>query len=107
MTQTGKKVAQAAGLLMAANLICRILGQLRDTAIAAWFGQNAFTDAYRAAFSIPDLLFFLLAGGVFSSAFVPVFTQYLADGRDDEAWEVFSILATLLTVAIGVLVVLG
>ncbi|MCX7043881.1 MAG: murein biosynthesis integral membrane protein MurJ [Candidatus Sumerlaeota bacterium] len=107
MTQVQHRVVRAAGLLMAANLVSRVLGQLRDTAIAAWFGQNAFTDVYCAAFQIPDLLFFLLAGGVFSSAFVPVITKYFSDGQDEEAWKVFSILATLLTIAIGALVVFG
>ncbi|MCS6830372.1 MAG: lipid II flippase MurJ, partial [Armatimonadota bacterium] len=71
MTGETHKVARAAAVMMAAIFASRVLGQLRDTAIAAWFGQNAYTDVYRAAFSIPDLLFFLIAGGALSSSFVP------------------------------------
>ncbi|MBA3725115.1 MAG: murein biosynthesis integral membrane protein MurJ [Armatimonadetes bacterium] len=83
-------------------LLSRVLGQIRDTIISYQFGQDAITDAYRAAFSIPDLLFFLIAGGALSSAFIPVFTKYWANGEEDEAWHVFSVMAT----AMG-LIVLG
>lgn len=92
---------------MAAILASRILGQLRDTLIAAWFGQNAQTDVYRAAFSIPDLLFFLIAGGALSSSFIPVFTEYITNGEDDKAWKVFSVVATFMTVVVTAFIIFG
>lgn len=107
MTQETQKVARAAAVMMAAIFISRVLGQLRDTAIAAWFGQNAYTDVYRAAFSIPDLLFFLIAGGALSSSFVPVFTEYLTRGQEDEAWKVFSVVATFMTLVVTGFVLVG
>lgn len=106
MTSTSKTVIRAAGLLMAANLLSRVLGLLRNTAIAAWFGQNEFTDVYTHSFKIPDSLFFLFAGGVFSAAFVPVMTRYVSKGEDEEAWKVLSIATTLIAIVIGSLVVL-
>lgn len=107
MTQETQKVARAAVVMMVAIFISRVLGQLRDTAIAAWFGQNAYTDAYRAAFAIPDLLFFLIAGGALSSSFVPVFTEYLTRGQEEEAWKVFSVVATFMTLTVTALVLVG
>jgi putative peptidoglycan lipid II flippase len=104
---TTHTVARAAGLLMVANLSSRILGLLRDTVIAVVFGQNAQTDVYRQAFRIPDALFFLLAGGVFSSAFLPVFSRYLSEEKEDDAWEVFSTITTFLALGVGALVLLG
>jgi putative peptidoglycan lipid II flippase len=98
-------VAQAGGLMGGLILLSRILGQVRDTIISYQFGQNAVTDAYRAAFSIPDLLFFLIAGGALSSAFIPVFTKYWAQGEESEAWTVFSILATFMGVVVLAFVV--
>lgn len=85
--------------------LSRLLGQLRDTVISVQFGQNALTDAYRAAFSVPDLLFFLIAGGALSSAFIPVFTSYWTRGEESEAWKVFSILATLMGLFVLVFIV--
>ncbi|GIV21451.1 MAG: putative lipid II flippase MurJ [Armatimonadota bacterium] len=107
MTGETHKVARAAAVMMAAIFVSRVLGQLRDTAIAAWFGQNAYTDVYRAAFSIPDLLFFLIAGGALSSSFVPVFTEYLTRGQEEEAWKVFSVVATFMTLVVTGFVLVG
>lgn len=97
-------VARASGIMMAALLMSRVLGQLRDTVIAAQFGMNAATDVYRSAFAIPDLLFFLIAGGALSSAFIPVFSDYLSKGEDSEAWRVFSVVATVMAIVVTVAV---
>ncbi len=93
-------VAQAGGLMTGLILLSRVLGQVRDTIISYKFGQDAITDAYRAAFSVPDLLFFLIAGGALSSAFIPVFTKYWSTDEPEEAWKVFSIVTTLMGVIV-------
>ena len=100
-------VAQAGGLMTGLILLSRILGQVRDTIISYTFGQDAITDAYRAAFSVPDLLFFLIAGGALSSAFIPVFTKYWSTDEPDEAWKVFSIVATLMGIIVVGFVILA
>jgi putative peptidoglycan lipid II flippase len=81
-------------------LLSRVLGQVRDTVISIVFGSNQYVDAYRAAFSIPDLLFFLIAGGALSSAFIPVFAEYIAKEKEEEAWRIFSTLATLMGIVV-------
>ncbi|MCL1848405.1 MAG: murein biosynthesis integral membrane protein MurJ [Clostridiales bacterium] len=83
-------VAKAAGLLMASTILSRILGYSRDILIAAAYGQTRMTDAYLAAFSIPDFLYSLLVAGVVTAAFVPVFSGYINTDRRDEGWEVAS-----------------
>ncbi|MDD4666310.1 MAG: murein biosynthesis integral membrane protein MurJ [Clostridia bacterium] len=90
MSSTGTKVAKAAGILMAATVVSRFLGYVRDMVIYAYFGQNNLTDAYNAAFSIPDFLYYLLVGGALSSAFIPVFAGYLATNKEEEGWRVAS-----------------
>lgn len=102
-----RRVALASALLMAGILLSRVLGLLRDRIIAHRFGQGFETDVYNAAFTVPDLLFFLLAGGVFSGAFTPVFTDYISTNREKDAWRIFSVVATTMTLVIGVLIVLG
>jgi len=80
-----------ASLFMIATLIAsRILGWLRLSIIGAKFGQTPELDGYFAAFRIPDTLFNLLVAGALASAFIPVFTSYLAREREDEAWRVAS-----------------
>jgi putative peptidoglycan lipid II flippase len=98
MTSGGRRIVEAVGIIMAAMIVSRILGYLRDVVIYARFGQNRLTDVYNAAFSIPDFLYLLLVGGALSSSFIPVFTGYLAAGKKEEAWEMASILFNLIMV---------
>ena len=80
-----------ASLFMIVTLIAsRLLGWLRLSVIGAKFGQSPELDAFWAAFRIPDTLFNLLVAGALASAFIPVFTGYLAKEREDEAWRVAS-----------------
>jgi len=93
-----QSVFQAAGFLMATMVISRILGYLRDVVLYNMFGQNRITDAYNAAFSIPDFLYSILVGGALSSAFIPIFSYYIARGEEEEAWTVASIVISWITV---------
>jgi putative peptidoglycan lipid II flippase len=80
-----------ASLFMIATLIAsRFLGWLRLSVQGAKFGQTPDLDAFLAAFRIPDTLFNLLVAGALASAFIPVFTGYLAKEREEEAWRVAS-----------------
>lgn len=85
-----QQVAKAATIVMLAILASRILGFLRERAVAEVFGRTATTDVFFAAFALPDLMYQLLVGGALSSAFIPVFTQYLAKDQEEEAWYVAS-----------------
>jgi len=97
-----QSVFQAAGFLMATMVISRILGYLRDVVLYNMFGQNRITDAYNAAFSIPDFLYSILVGGALSSAFIPIFSYYIARGEEEEAWTVASIVISWITVLLGI-----
>ncbi|HHT62834.1 MAG: murein biosynthesis integral membrane protein MurJ [Bacillota bacterium] len=101
------RVVKAAGLLMATMMVSRILGYLRDVIIYAQFGQNRITDAYNAAFSIPDFLYMLLVGGALSSSFIPVFSSYIATGKEKEGWEVASIVLTVIMALLVVGIAIG
>jgi len=59
----------------AMTFISRLLGLVREMAIAYAFGANATTDAFWVAFRIPNFMRRLFAEGSFSTAFVPVFTE--------------------------------
>lgn len=83
---------------MMSLFLSRILGLARDAVIAGRFGANDFTDAFRLSFQLPDLLFFVFAGGALSAAFIPVFSEYLHTKREDEAWHVFSVVTTVVIV---------
>jgi putative peptidoglycan lipid II flippase len=97
----------AALLLMVATLLARVVGYVRDAYVAWAFGAGPVTDAYVAAFTLPDFLLYLLAGGAISVTFIPLYTRYMAEKRETEAQRLFSIVISVLLVAFGVAVVFG
>lgn len=101
------RVAKTAGFLMLVSISSRLVGYIRDIIIYSRFGQNRITDAYNAAFSIPDFLYVLLVGGALSSAFIPVFSSYIANDRQEEAWEVASMVFNLVMILLGAGIGLG
>ena len=92
---------------MVAILLSRILGFVRETVIGMQFGSNWLTDAYIAAFTIPDLVYYLLIGGALSAAFIPVFTEYVVKGEVEEAWKIVSTIINLILLVLGTIILLG
>ena len=70
-------------LLMGSVMASRLLGYLREMYIAWAFGAGHQTDAYFAAFQIPDYLNYILAGGTASITFISIYTRHMS--HDDEA----------------------
>jgi putative peptidoglycan lipid II flippase len=94
-------VTSGAIILVISSFVSRILGLVRDRLFASTFGAGDDLDAYYAAFRIPDFIFNLLILGALSSAFVPVFVNYLSRGKKEEAWHITnSLLNILLLVSI-------
>ncbi|MFO0882119.1 MAG: murein biosynthesis integral membrane protein MurJ [Candidatus Saccharimonadales bacterium] len=90
LTRANKKLSlgSAATLLAGASLLGIILGVLRTKLINANF-VNFESDAYFAAFKIPDFVFFTLASGALGVAFLPILSEKLQKSRQS-AWDVAS-----------------
>lgn len=69
------KVMGSSAKMAVATFSSRILGLVREQAMAAIFGASGLTDAFTVAYRIPNMLRDLFAEGAFSSAFVPIFTE--------------------------------
>ncbi|MBI4382066.1 MAG: murein biosynthesis integral membrane protein MurJ [candidate division NC10 bacterium] len=93
-------IARAAGVVSGATVLSRVLGFVRDLIIARTFGAGTSTDAFFAAFRLPNMLRELLGEGALSAAFIPVFTESLTKRGREAAWRlvwtVFTLLASLL-----------
>ncbi len=77
---------RSGAIVSAFTLLSRILGFIRDQVIGITFGSGLYTDAFLAAFKIPNFLRRLFAEGAFAQAFVPVFTEY-KEKRNQAALE--------------------
>lgn len=102
-----RTIARNAGIVMALILISRLLGFIRERAIADVFGLTWETDAFRAAFNIPDLMYFLLVGGAISSAFIPVFSELLARDQEEDAWRMAATFINIVSAGLLIFTVLG
>ncbi len=83
---------------MASVMLARVIGYLREMYVAWAFGAGPKTDAYVAAFQIPDYLFYLLAGGTASITFISIYARHTSRGEDDRAQEAFNTTVTVMTV---------
>src|SRR5438094_47993 len=100
-----RRIAQSTGIVMASVLVSRMLGFFREWTVAHQMGSNAVTDAYYAAFTLPDFLNYLVAAGSLSLTFVPVFAHYVAENREEEGWHVFSTVICFMGLVLAALVV--
>jgi len=100
-------IAAGAAIIFAGTLTSRVIGLVRENLLNNTFHNRLVTDAFASAFLVPDTLYYLLAGGALSAAFIPVFTGYLGKERREDANRVASAIATLmlLAVAAGLLLV--
>ena len=87
-------------IVAAGYLVSRILGLLREVIIANQFGTSPELSAFRAAFTIPDLVYLVVAGGALGSAFIPVFAGFLTEGREHDAWRLFSTIFNFMCVLV-------
>src|SRR5579864_9078084 len=84
-------------LLMGTVMLSRVIGYAREAYIAYAFGAGSQTDAYVAAFTLPDFLNYIVAGGAASITFISIYTRFLAEKRDADAQKTFSIIITVMT----------
>lgn len=88
-------------------LISRVIGLLRNTAFAYYFGAGAASDAYNAAFKIPNAVRNLLGEGTLSAAFVPVYSRLLGRGDAAAARALANAVLGLLLAGVSLLTLAG
>ncbi len=103
--QTG--TGNRASLVALGILASRILGLVRWSLMARYFGSGPHADVLRAAFQAPNALQNLLGEGTMSAAFIPVYCRLLEEGRPEVAGRFAGSILGLLTAVICVGVVIG
>lgn len=101
------KQESAAGSVAAGILSSRVLGLLRERAVAYFFGVGAHADVWQVAFKSPNLLQNLLGEGTISAAFIPIYSRMIEEGRADDAGRFAGAIFGLLLAVAGGLALLG
>src|SRR3954469_24101846 len=91
-------LSSAAALLIGASLFGQLLGFIRTQIINGNFNSpgHITTDAYFAAFKIPDFFFYTIAAGALGVAFMPFLADKLHNGDRQAIWRLTSSLLNFL-----------
>ena len=77
---------------MGTVILSQILGLIRQRLLASIFGASNILGVYLASNKFPDMLFQLIIAGALSSAFIPIFSEYLSKDKKEEAYKMASTL---------------
>ena len=92
-------ILTAAFVIMATVVLSQVLGLLRTRLLFSIFGPSNTLGVYNYASILPDTIFQLTIAAALTSAFIPVFSEYLSKGEEKDAHKVAS---TLLTAGLGI-----
>lgn len=98
--------ARAATRVGAGIFLSRVLGFVRERIFAYYFGTSDFADAWRAASRLPNVLRNLLGEGTLSASMVPIYSEFLEQGKHSEANRFAgAVLGLLTTVSAGAVLI--
>lgn len=101
-----QKLGAAALLLAVSSLLSRLMGLARDKIISWQFGASHEADMYFAAFVVPDIINYLLAGGFMSITMIPLLAHAFQKDEKD-AWRLFSCIFTWIFLASCILTLMA
>jgi len=101
------RLARGARRVSALTMLSRVLGLVREQIFALMLGAGVYSDAFLAAFRIPNLLRDLFAEGALSTAFVPTYVSTLKNESRAAAYTLANRVMSTLTIYLGTIAVLG
>ena len=104
LTRRQTNILSAAFVIMLTVVISQLLGLVRQRLLVGIFGASNELGIYLYSTQLPDTLFQLTIAAALSSAFIPVFSDYLAKGKEEEAHKMAS---TLLAAGFALFLVLA
>lgn len=99
------RMGAAAAVISGSVLLSRLLGLGREALLAGLIGVSSETDLYKQAFTIPDLLSYLLAGAYLTITLIPILSRHIEAGDSDGADRAFT--SVFRFVAIGIVALTG
>ena len=103
----GKAASIAVIIMVASNILSRLLGFGRMIVLADVVGLKELMDAYSFSFLLPDILNHILAGSALSITFIPFFQDIFTYKSEKDAWRFFSNVLTVGTIIFIVLISLS
>lgn len=80
--ETDRKILASSAVMAAGTIVSRLSGFVRSALLAAALGAYLHADIFTIANTIPNMLYILLAGGVFNAVLVPQLVRAMRDDPD-------------------------
>ncbi len=113
-TSLTPSVARSTAVMSVSTAASRVTGFVRTWAMAialgvtyAGTGAIPVASSFNIANNIPNMIFELVAGGVLSSMFIPIFLEKLRGGGREEAYRFANTLFSLVLVVLGAVALAG
>lgn len=103
----GSTAFAATILLMGSSILSGLLGLVRQKYIGQVFGAGSLTDAYNAAFQLPDMLSYFLVGGVGSISLIRILSRYREEGDDAGADRALSVVLNSMLAVLGTAILIA
>ena len=103
----GSGAGSAAAFVAAGIFASRVMGLVREKAVAYFFGVGAHLDVYQLVMRGANLLNNLLGEGTLSASFIPIYSRMLEEGRERDAGRFAGAILGLLAAIIAGVTLLG
>jgi len=101
-------ILSSSAVMAAGTVVSRMSGFVRNALLAAALGTQLHADVFTIANTIPNMLYILLAGGVFNAVLVPQLVRSMrhdSDGGDGYTNRIITLAALFLAGVTAVLVI--
>ncbi len=85
----------------------RISGFVRDVIFAYFFGNTGLADVWRVSLKAPNVIQNLLGEGTLSASVIPVYAEFLEEGREEDSGRFAGAVLGILMVVAGGAALLG
>jgi putative peptidoglycan lipid II flippase len=101
-----EQLLKAAGIIAVASILSKILGFIREAALAGVFGATSVTDAYLQASILPSILFSVVSTAL-TTTLIPVFTQRIHDEGQEAGRRFINTLINFILIFCFVMILIG
>lgn len=101
-----KKLIRATVIITIISSIGKILGLLRESTLATYFGMSKDTDAFKIAFSIPDIFVSIICAAIVQ-AFIPIYSDILKEKNSERTKRFLNSTYTIISLLSLVIAILG
>ncbi len=105
--EQARQVAKSTATMSIATLVSRATGFIRTWAMAFALGNTILASSYSLANNLPNMIYELVAGGVLSTAFLPIYLQQRNMRGKGEAGAYASNLLSIAVVFLGLIALLA